>query len=215
MSDNEDAEENVLELLIAAVLVENDVEMADTILSDDRSLLFESKSPLLHAACSKGSPNMVQILIKHGADVLGCDARFRRPIHCAVQGCEASQRIAVVKILMHEHEKNKELRRVLHARDKQGYTCMHTASATPNNSAVIQLLLSFKASVDIVPHPKFPNLKSPLILAVMSSSVETLRALLKAKAYPNAQSDHPDSIPLICAAKVYIYMLYCLIFLNV
>jgi ankyrin repeat protein len=194
-------------LLSQAVLVDDDAELVSAILSDNPDSLGDCQQPLLHVACSKGSFDVVAALMQHGADVLGCDARFRRPVHCAVQAKDMDQRVRIVTLLLLEHAKHNDLRRVMLARDKQGCTCMHAAAALPDNSSVVRLLLQHKASAEVGSHPKFPQLQTPLVLACMAGSLETVQELLSAKAYVNASggggdgTSGADAVPLICAAK--------------
>ena len=77
---------------------------------------------------------------------------------------------------------------------------MHVAVSSRGSASVVQTLLDHKASPDDAPHAKFPQLRSPLVLAAMSGDAETLNVLLAAKVYVNASgADQP--VPLICAAQ--------------
>ena len=206
-----DPDQEVQQMLIQAVAVDDDAEMVDAILADNPDLLHDCEQPLLHTACSKGSKAVAQILIRHGADVLGCDSRFRRPIHCAVQARNLADRTNIVKLLLAHHERQNDLRRIMLARDKQGNTCMHTAVSAPNSSEVVAILLAHKASADVAAHPKFPHVKPPLVLATMASNIETVQLLIQSKAYVNASGSRDSfgsqsngsepAVPLICAAQ--------------
>lgn len=191
---------NAVALLQQAVTEDDDVELVDAILSDNREIISDCQYPLLHLACSKGSIDMVSTLIRYGADILGCDVRFRRPIHCAVRAKILDSRLPLVKLLLHVHARNKDLRRVMLARDKQGLTCLHTAASVNGNNEVVSLLLKYKASAEVGSHPKFTNLQTPLVLACMAGCLKTVQVLIRAKAYVNSSSNG-QMVPLICAAK--------------
>eukprot|EP00750_Incisomonas_marina_P014805 INCI17876.1.p1 GENE.INCI17876.1~~INCI17876.1.p1 ORF type:complete len:777 (-),score=172.16 INCI17876.1:794-3124(-) len=207
MSAN-DADQEALAILAQAVLVDEDAEIVEALLSDNSELLALSDQPLLHAACSRGSVDVAAALIRYGADVLGCDPRFRRPLHCAVCASRVEARLPLVKLLLAQHARTNDLRRVMLSRDSQGRTCLHAAVSAPRggNSQVVQSLLDHKASADVASLDKFPHLQQPVVLASMGGDIATLQVLLAAKAYVNAQSRSSaeggnSAVPIICAAQ--------------
>lgn len=126
----------------------------------------------LHQAILRRKPEIVDLLLEHGADVLAADASDRTPLHMAVARGDAR----VVDTLLRRGADPAR-------RDRQGWTPLHHAAAK-GETEIARLLLA---------HGTDPNVLSalggtPLHEAAAGGSVEVARLLLAAGTDPSVRS---------------------------
>jgi len=95
----------------------------------------------LHVACSKKDPELISLLISHGADVFYTDKLHRTVFHRVIAGTHrASYRMQCLKILFREGADE-----LINSPEKAGNTPIHLAAQTGDKD-VVQLLLGAGAN---------------------------------------------------------------------
>ena len=151
--------------------------------------LFQSLQERLFGACRGGNhASDVTALADHGVSVNVVDAEHRTPLHIAAQ----YGHVSVVRSLL-------ELQAQIEATTYSGDTPMHMALlAHPPRLDVLKLLLDFGANINGL---NVPTARTPLMMAVLSRELETVRLLLARGAALEA-FDRWNNTPLLiaCAA---------------
>jgi hypothetical protein len=107
---------------------------------DVNQLMSTTKQTPLQYACQHGAPEMVPLLLKRGARVNGVDPQGNSVLHIAIsRGLEKSYYNAINSLLQHGA--------CVHEQDADMSTPLHLAVLLAS-SAVVQLLLSYKARID-------------------------------------------------------------------
>ena len=129
----------------------------------------------LHIATDAGNKSLVEFLVEHKANVNIKNGAGETPLHLAAR----KGYLAIAQLLI-EHGADVDMATT--AGDRQ--TPLHYA-AQAGNTAVVELLFARKATVDV----RTKQGDTPLMLAVRAGKMESVKALLAAKADINA----PDS----------------------
>ncbi len=142
------------------------------------------RTPLLIAAASDNSHEVVDYLLGHGADVAAKDAGQQGVLNAAMTGND----LATIQLLVAKGAG-------VNSKDAYGQTPLMTAAAN-NNTAAVKLLLARGADVNAVSAAQTgPGVKNgavalgwftPLLMATAYGSVETVGMLLDAGAKVNA-----------------------------
>lgn len=152
--------------------------------SSDHWLLHRSP---LYWACFLGLPPIVQLLVRHHADVNQPSRDFSRPVHAAL---ETGRRLEVLQALIHAgtsvdiDQQNELGQSPLHICTVKGYL------------DVMQKLLHMNCNMDL------PDLsrKTPLFLAVEMESIAMVEILVAHKPLLNAQIPPLNMTPMLTAA---------------
>lgn len=137
----------------------------------------------LHNAAHYGHPDVVRVLLEHGAAIDAKNAEGNTPLFAAVH----QQHPAVARILL---EKGADV----NAKNMYGYAPVRAASRN-GNGEILKLLIEKGADVNI----KDKKGDTPLLVAVEEGNIETVKILIAAGADVNVIGSHGGT-PLHTAA---------------
>jgi len=124
----------------------------------------------LHSACRGGNPEVVQLLLDHGADVAIVNKSKMTPLHVAA----FIGSYAVVDILLNHPQIDVD------AKDNSGMTALQVASSF-GFLDIVRRLLTAGADPNICDHLH----STPLHVAAANGFVEVVQVLLEERADPN------------------------------
>ena len=140
---------------------------AETVLS----FLDEENSTPLHAATDGGHANVVEVLLKNGADSTTLKYDQPPPLHLAC----SQGKLEILKMMVEHNGKD-----ILHFRDQYGQTPLHRSTQAINSAQVISYLMRHKVEVDSI-----DNLgRTPLHSAIISGSLPAVKELIVNGANP-------------------------------
>lgn len=125
-------------------------------------LALINNGTLLHLACIKGNPEIIELLLDHGAKNNTVDAKNWTPLHYACR----ENRIKAVELLLNSGA-NKD------ATKNDGWTPLHLACHN-NNRPIVQILLAYGANKNI---QSTKGKKTPRMLALKNNYAEIVTLL--------------------------------------
>ncbi|XP_034937894.1 ankyrin-1-like [Chelonus insularis] len=147
---------------------------------------------VLHFICSSESETtlqIIQLLLKHNADIEAVDAKGWTPLSDACYNGNDK----TVKFLLEKHANP-------NVRDREGQTALHSICSSKSNSTrqIIQLLLKHNADIEAVDAKGW----TPLFEACRTGNIEAAKVLLENHANPNASNQRGYTVlHLFCLRK--------------
>jgi len=139
--------------------------------SVDLTTTWHHGKTALQWACQHASPDVVKLLLLHGADVNKKMPDGYTALHIAAR----SNRVEIMKMLLNKKAE-------VNAQEKEGFTCLHEAAGY-NFPDVIKCLLQRGAAVDLpsksVPSDPLSSGATALFIAARCNHIESVKVLLE------------------------------------
>lgn len=147
--------------------------------NDFRYDLHHELNIAIHIASDYGQYKMVQVLLKHHADVHTGTLNAQTPLHAA--SWSQNPKPGIIRLLL-------EYGADVNSEDDTGWTPLFLLSSSTGNLEVAKVLLEHGADPNVRPRC------SPLYAALQRGHLDLVQLLLKHGADPNARDDHGDTL---------------------